>query len=169
MNNWHLLMTKPNEDKRAEENLLNQGYELFRPVLRQFAVRKGKQVVVIKPLFPRYLFIRLDDALSDWGTIRSTRGVAGLVRFTELPAKVPDSLIALIKSQCIEGNVIDTTHEKPFVYNKGDEIEITEGGFRGIKAIIKEQIAQDRVLLLLNLLGKEQEIEVSLNQVKSRA
>jgi hypothetical protein len=40
MKNWHLLMTKPNEDKRAEENLLNQGYELFRPVLRQFAVRK---------------------------------------------------------------------------------------------------------------------------------
>jgi len=168
MINWHLLMCKPREDARAEQHLLNQDYELFRPVLKQFAIRKGKQVAVTESLFPRYLFIRLDDALSDWGRIRSTRGVAGLVRFTELPAKVPDSLIELIKSQCTEGSVIDTTREKPFVYSKGDEIEITEGSFRGIKAIIKEQIAQDRVLLLLNLLGKEQEIEVSLSQVKSR-
>ena len=168
MKNWHLLMCKPREDGRAEEHLLNQDYELFRPMLRQYAIRKGKQVAVTEPLFPRYLFIRLDDVLSNWGKIRSTRGVAGLVRFTELPAKVPDSLMDLIKSQCTEDNIIDTTQEKPFVYAKGDEIEITEGSFRGIKAIIKEQVAQDRVLLLLNLLGKEQEIEVSLSQVKTR-
>ncbi len=167
MKHWHLLMSKPREDERAEQHLLNQGYELFRPILRQMAIRKGKQVAVLEPLFPRYLFIRLDDVLSNWATIRSTRGVAGMVRFTELPAKVPDSLIEFIRSQCTKGNIIDTTEEKPYVFSQGDEIEITEGSFRGIKAIIKEQIAQDRVLLLLNLLGKEQELEVSLNQVKS--
>lgn len=167
MKNWHLLMTKPREDERAELHLLKQEYELFRPMIRQFKIKGGKQVPVIEPLFPRYLFIRLDDALSNWSKIGSTRGVAKMVRFTDMPAKVPGSLIEGLRSQCVRDNIIDTTEEKPFVFEKGDEIEITEGSFRGITAIIKEQVAEDRVLLLLTLLGKEQELEISLNQVKS--
>jgi len=167
MKNWHLLMTKPRGDDRAEAHLLNQDYELFRPMIKQFRVKAGKQVAVIEPLFPRYLFIRLDDVLGNWSQIRSTRGVSKLVRFIELPAIVPDTLISSLQGQCFEGNIIDTTEERPFVYNKGDEIEITQGSFRGITAIIKEQVAEDRVLLLLTLLGKEQELEISLNQVKS--
>jgi len=167
MKYWHLLMTKPREDERAESHLLNQDYELFRPMIRQFKIQGGKQVAVTEPLFPRYLFIRLDDVLGNWSKIRSTRGVAKMVRFTDMPAKVPDSLIEELRSQCIEDNIIDTTKYRPFVFEKGDEIEITDGSFRGLKAIIKAQVAEDRVLLLLNLLGKEQELEISLNQVKS--
>ena len=167
MKYWHLLMTKPREDERAESHLLNQDYELFRPMIRQFKIQGGKQVAVTEPLFPRYLFIRLDDVLGNWSKIRSTRGVARMVRFTDMPAKVPDSLIEELRSQCIEDNIIDTTKDRPFVFEKGDEIEITEGSFRGLKAFIKAQVAEDRVLLLLNLLGKEQELEISLNQVKS--
>lgn len=167
MKNWHLLMTKPREDERAEQHLLNQGYELFRPMLRQYRIRQGKQVAVTEPLFPRYLFIRLDDVLSNWASIRSTRGVASLVRFAELPAVVPDSLVDMLKSQCQDGNIIDTTEIEPFVYKQGEEVEITEGSFRGLRAIIKEQVGQDRVLLFMNLLGKQQELEISIGHLKS--
>lgn len=160
-------MTKPREDERAELHLSNQGYDFFRPKLRRFCLKKGKQVIVTEALFPRYLFICLDDVVSNWARVRSTRGVAGLVKFTDMPARVPDSMIEALRGQCVEGNIIDTTEDKPFVFEEGDEIEITEGSFRGIKAIIKEQVAEDRVLLLLTLLGKEQELEISLNQVKS--
>ena len=167
MQHWYLLMTKPREDERAEQHLSNQGFEYFRPKLRQYSLKKGKQVMVTEALFPRYLFIRVDDVLGNWSKIRSTRGVSQMVRFTDMPAKVPDSLILALRSQCDDGNIIDTTEDRPFVFVKGDEIEITEGSFRGLKAIIKEQVAIDRVLLLMNLLGKEQELEISLNQVKS--
>ena len=167
MKHRHLLMTKPREDERAESHLQNQDFELFRPMIRQFKVKGGKQMPVIEPLFPRYLFIRLDDVFGNWSRIRSTRGVAKMVRFTDMPAKVPDSLIEAIRSQCVRDNIIDTTEEKPFFFEKGDEIEITQGSFSGITAIIKEQVAEDRVVLLLTLLGKEQELEVSLSQVKS--
>jgi len=167
MEHWHLLMTKPREDGRAEKHLLNQDYELFRPLIRQYRLRKGKQVAVTEPLFPRYLFIKLDDALSNWASIRSTRGVASLVRFSELPAIVPENLIEMLRSQCQDGYIIDTTEEQPFVFFHGEEIEITEGSFRGIRAIIKEQVGEDRVLLFLTLMGKVQELEVSLSQIKS--
>jgi len=167
MQHWHLLMTKPREDERAQQHLLNQGYELFRPLLRQYQVKNGKQVAVEESLFPRYIFIRLDDVQSNWAKIRSTRGVAKMVRFTDLPAIVPEVIISELKGQCNDVNTIDITKNKPYVYQMGDEIQVTEGSFKGIQALIKKQVAEDRVLLLMNILGKEQELEIPLNQIKS--
>lgn len=159
-------MTKPREDERAQAHLLNQGYEIFRPQLKKYRIRRGKQVAVVEPLFPRYIFIRLDDVLSNWAKIRSTRGVAGLVRFAEMPAKVPADLVRLLQAQCDEGDIVDMTGKEPHVFRRGDGVEITAGSFKGIQAIIKEQKGEDRVVLLLTLLGKEQAVEVPIHQVK---
>ena len=167
MINWYLLLTKPREDERAQQHLENQGYDIFRPLIRQFKIKKGKQVATLEPLFPRYIFIRLDEVLSNWAKLRSTRGVAQLVRFADMPAMVPETIINTLKNQCQEGNILDVTLDEPFVFRPGDNVEITEGSFRGIRAIIKEQVGEDRVLLFLTLLGKEQELELSLSQIKS--
>lgn len=167
MKRWYLLMTKPREDERAQQHLENQGYEVFRPQIRRFRISGGKQVPVIEPLFPRYLFICLDEVLSNWAKIRSTRGVNQLVRFAEMPAVVPGQVIGILKRRCDGEGVIDLTEEAPHVYSSGDEIEITEGSFRGITAIIKEQTGEDRVLLLLDLLGKTRELEIPLSQIRS--
>ncbi len=166
MQHWHLLMTKPREDERAETHLLNQGYEIFRPLLKKYRIRGGKQVAAIEPMFPRYIFIHLDDVLSNWAKIRSTRGVSGLVRFSELPAKVPGDLIDLLKAQCDDDSILDLTGKEPHVFREGDGVEITEGSFRGIQAIIKEQKGEDRVVLLLNLMGQEHAMEMPIHQVK---
>jgi len=40
----------------------------------------------VEPLFPRYLFIRVDPARCSTAPVRSTRGVSGLVRHCGLPA-----------------------------------------------------------------------------------
>jgi transcriptional antiterminator RfaH len=167
MRHWHLLMTKPREDERAEQHLLNQGYEIFRPLLKRYSIKGGKQVPVTEPLFPRYIFINLDDVLSNWSKLRSTRGVAKLVKFTDMPAIVPQVLIDGLKCKCGDSGILDTTEEKPFVYSGGDSVEVITGSFKGTQAIIKEQKGEDRVLLLLSLLGKEQTVEIPISQVRS--
>jgi len=167
MKRWYLLATKPREDERAQLHLENQGYRIFRPQVRKFRIKKGKQVPVEEPLFPRYIFIHLDEVVSNWSRIRSTRGVSQLVRFAEMPAIVPERVVKTLKSRCDEKGVIDLTEETPHVYASGDEIEITDGSFRGITAIIKEQTGEDRVLLLLDLLGKTRELELPLDQIRS--
>jgi transcriptional antiterminator RfaH len=168
MINWHLLLTKPREDERAQQHLENQGYEIFRPLIRQFKIKKGKQVATLEPLFPRYIFIRLDKVLSNWSKLRSTRGVAQLVRFADMPTIVPETIINTLKNQCQEGNILDVTLDEPFVFRPGDNVEITEGSFKGLQAIIAEQKGEDRVILLLNLLGKEQALEIPISQIKTK-
>ncbi|MEX2366183.1 MAG: transcription/translation regulatory transformer protein RfaH [Pseudohongiellaceae bacterium] len=169
MQHWHLLMTKPREDERAELHLQNQDYEIFRPLLRHHVIKKGRQKAVTESLFPRYLFICLDDEFSDWSAIRSTRGVAGLVRFNNQPAIVPDQLIHDIRCRTGDSMTLDTTAHNPFVYHQGDRVEVVGGCFKGLQAIVQTQKSEERVILLLNLLGNTQTLEFDLTEIKAIA
>ena len=55
MKNWYLVKTKPRQEKRAKQNLANQGYVPFLPMA------KIKNRVVV--LFPDYLFIQLNEKI----------------------------------------------------------------------------------------------------------
>jgi transcriptional antiterminator RfaH len=60
---------------------------------------RGRYRSLVEPMFPRYLFIQLDDEGDDWGPIRSTIGVANMVRFGMMPARVPDGLVQLLRGR----------------------------------------------------------------------
>jgi transcriptional antiterminator RfaH len=78
---WYLIHTKPRQELRALENLQRQGYECYLPLLPTEKIQQKLVAIVDEPLFPRYLFIRLDSSQSgkSWTPIRSTLGVSKLV------------------------------------------------------------------------------------------
>jgi transcriptional antiterminator RfaH len=164
--NWHLLMTKPREDERAEEHLRNQHYEIFRPMVKQYQLKRGKQVAVTESLFPRYIFIELDEEFSHWASLRSTRGVAGLVRFNELPAIVPQELVHELRALVDEDGVLDKTGAEPFIYKSGDRVQISTTSLKGLDAIVHAQLSAERVAILLNMFGKVQTLELPLAHLR---
>ena len=154
MKKWYLIQTKPQQESIATENLSNQGFEVFFPK----AIIKNKTV----SLFPRYLFISLDDKNQNWTPIRSTKGVSNFVRFGLSFAKVPDQIINMIRiqqQQTIEKMIDIYSHQK------GDYLEIQTGAFKGQQAIFQNYSAQDRVVVLLKLIGQQQEIELMEKEV----
>ena len=78
---WYLIYTKPRQERYARENLERQGYEVYLPLIRDRRRRKGRYVETVDALFPRYLFIHLDQDTDNWSPIRSTFGVSGLGLF----------------------------------------------------------------------------------------
>jgi transcriptional antiterminator RfaH len=156
MKKWYLIQTKPQQEDIAVQNLSDQDFNIFYPT----ATIKHKVV----PLFPRYLFIELDDKKQNWTPIRSTRGVANFVRFGLSFAVVPNKIIDMIKiqqQQTIEKLVNIHSHQQ------GDNIEIKTGVFKGQQAIFKNYNSQDRVIVLLKLIGQQQEIELPEKEVTS--
>lgn len=149
---WYLVYTKSRQEALAQENLVRQGYAVYLPLVRLMRKRQGRQVATIEPLFPRYLFIHLNTQSDNWGPIRSTFGVASLVRFGSEPAKVPDAFVSHLKAE--EGH--EGLHEwaEPKV-TVGDRMRVTEGPLKGYEGILLAQSGQDRVMLLLDMLGKE--------------
>ena len=165
---WYLIHSKPKEEYRAFDNLENQGFEVFLPLLQSYKLQKGKQSKVVEPLFPRYLFISLDKVSSQWHKIRSTRGVLSLVRFSDMPTAIPQALVEKIKQLVNSEGVIDKTTETQTIFQAGDRVQIINGSFNGWEAIVKEQDGEQRVHLLLTMLGSEQVIKLPLSAVSSR-
>ena len=161
---WYLVYTKPRQEALAQTNLERQDYGVYVPKVRQMRRRRGKQEAVVEPLFPRYLFIHLDTQSDNWGPIRSTFGVAALVRFGAEPAQVPDELVAHLKAQ--EGQ--DGLHEwaEPKI-KVGDRVRVAEGPLKGYEGILLAKNGQERVMLLLEMLGKEVRTHLATAQIES--
>ena len=133
MRAWYLIYSKPQQERLALENLERQGYPSYLPLIRNRRRRKGRYVSIIEPMFPRYLFVHLSDETDNWGPIRSTIGVANMVRFGMQAARVPDSLIEMMQERDEEGvQTLAPPELKP-----GDQVRIVEGVMAGYEAIFR--------------------------------
>ena len=154
MKNWYLIQTKPRQEIVAEENLTNQGYSVFYPQ----ATINNK----IVSLFPRYLFIQLDNKSQNWSPIHSTKGVLNFVRFGVQFAKVPDEVIC-----CIHDRLNETTNKYIDLdkFKSGDKVQITEGAFKDCDAIFNSYNSDERLVLLIKLIGQEQKLVLPNNSI----
>jgi transcriptional antiterminator RfaH len=57
---WYVIRTKPGDEHHVEANLQKQSIEVFLPLVEAYRNNHGKMVRVTKPLFPCYIFARLN-------------------------------------------------------------------------------------------------------------
>ena len=154
MKNWYLLKTKPRQEIIAKQNLKNQGYEAFCPI-----AKINNQLSV---LFPGYLFVQLNKKTQNWSPINSTKGVSHFVKFGLNFAKVPTSVIEFIKTnQHITAEKLKNLYK----FKSGDKVQITDGAFKNWVAIFKCYKSDERVILLMNLLGHEQSLSIKKESI----
>ena len=160
---WYLVVTKPQSEFKAQENLLCQGYEIYLPLVQNSRRRNGKHIKRTEAFFPRYLFISLDKENDNWAPIRSTIGVAGMVRFGGMPAVVPDVLIENMKNNQDEFG-LQVIQKKELLI--GDSVEIIDGPFVGHKAIYQGMKSSERVSVLLDIVGKNTQVTLSVHELE---
>ncbi len=150
MRHWYAVHCKPQQDERAETELMKQGFEVFRPRVRARRRIGQRYRVKVESMFPRYLFIALDDSDQDWSPIRSTRGVTGLVRMGGCVPVVPSAVVDALRARTDAENCIDMSPADGFAPN--DRVMITEGPLAGFEALFAARNSQERVVVLLNLI-----------------
>jgi transcriptional antiterminator RfaH len=155
---WYIVHTKPRQEKCALENLQRQGYQCYLPTIPSEKLRHGLLKFSDEPLFPRYLFIRLDHGIAgkSWSPIRSTKGVSRLVSFGIEPARVNDDLIKLLRMQ--ESSV---QTEPVRLFKPGERVRLTETPFAGIEGIYQMTDGERRVMVLIEMLSKQVCVQVS--------
>ena len=149
MKHWYLVKTKSKQENIAILNLENQNFHVYCP----YALIRNKNEV----LFPGYIFIQLDKDTQNWSPIRSTKGVLHFVRFGLSYAKIPDNIIEFIKT-----NELNTAEKLKNInkFKPGDKVQITDGVFKNCIAIFKSYKSDERVILLMNLLGQQQKLTI---------
>jgi transcriptional antiterminator RfaH len=164
MHAWYVVHTKPRKESLAEANLQRQDFETYLPWYKRVARHRGTWREIIEPLFPRYLFLRIDPNQQTVAPIRSTLGVTTLVTFGHRLAPVPDAIIDAIRFNADAASGLHSAPEHPF--RKGDTVAITAGPFEGLQGIFETSSGAQRVAVLLDILGKSTRVVLNRSQVE---
>ena len=167
MNCWYVVYCKPHQEAVAEENLLRQGFRVYLPRIRITRRRRGQWVDVVEALFPRYVFIQIDPTRRSTVSVRSTRGVVGLVRFGAQPATVPDEVIDVLLQR--EDPATGLHEDNRALFCTGDPVKLVDGPLAGMEGIFAKEDGERRVTVLLELLGKINRISISRDWVAAAA
>ncbi len=166
---WYVLTSKPREEQRAFDNLKSQGYEVFLPKVSKVKKRQGSKTVSMEPLFPSYLFIHLDNSTANFNAIRSTRGIGSFVRFGMKHAVISDHIVEKIQTDMQQTQDAKKTLAQLLNYQAGDKVNINEGPFKGLQAIYKAKDGLERSVLMIKLLGQENEVSVENDLIDKEA
>ena len=164
---WFLIYTKPRQEERAKENLENQGFETFSPMIASEKT-KQPQSFSLKPMFPRYLFTKFTVDNNNWRHIKSTRGVSHVITFGHKLTEVPNSVIDYLKSKVDDSDVHKLQNTRK-TFQKGDELVIKQGVFQGKDATFLSMSGKERVRVMLSLMNRITIADISEQNLERKA
>ena len=151
---WFALCVKPRHEKSAAAALRFKGYDEFLPLYRARARWSDRVKVTQRPLFPGYVFCRLD--IRHRVPVLNTPGVLRVIGHGREPVALEDREIDALKVVVRSGLPAEPW---PFL-NVGCRIGIEEGPLRGIEGTLLEIKGRDRLVLSVGLLQRSIAVEV---------
>jgi transcriptional antiterminator RfaH len=158
---WFVVRTKAGDENRANTNLLHQEIETFLPLLKDHYFRGGRMIQTIKPLFPNYLFAKLDLNLQ-YTKVKWTRGVSRILGNREGPVPISEIVVQTIQNRIGKDNLIELEEEM----KEGDLVQVTSGPLKDLVGVFQKRMSgKDRVKILLNLIGVDVPVQISKWQI----
>lgn len=146
---WFAASTLPRQEMMAAENLKAQSFEFLLPRLRVTKRHARKVVHAIDPLFPGYIFIRMNPAVTAWRSINGTRGIGHLVMSGDRPVPARAGVVeTIIESIGPDGIVKFTDPIQP-----GARVRLMSGPFADVLGEVISLDSRGRVNLMLSLFG----------------
>lgn len=162
---WYVVHTKPQQEQIASTNLTRQGYAVYLPRLKVLkrSRRLRCQELQFEPLFPRYLFFQPGTVGHSIAPVRSSLGVTGVVRFGQTLAIVKQDIVQSIREFELRQNQADLEEISPF--RNGGRVQVVDGPLVGMEGLVSS-VSQERVVVLMQLLGHDARVTLSHHQLQ---
>ena len=162
---WYVIQTKPANEHRVDAHLSNQEIAVFLPMLKTFQYLNGKMIPKIKPMFPSYLFAKL-DIHTHYYKVKWTRGVNKILGTGSEPIPVSEKVIQTLHQRMGENNVVRVDDG----LEEGNIVQFTSGPFKDLMGVFDKKMSDGgRVRILLSLIGVDAAVQVSRYQIKKVA
>lgn len=162
MRQWYVVQSKPQQADRVAvqlEELL--AIEVYNPKIEVRVVRGTRKLTQIKPLFPNYLFARV-DLPEEWKTITFTRGVARVLGGWKDPRSIDESVVNTIRNQERRKDRLISYYR----FKARESVVVRSGPFKDVHGIFDRYIDEGgRVRILLSLIGFDAAVELESEQV----
>jgi transcriptional antiterminator RfaH len=162
---WYCVRTKPKKERIAAANVASMhGLSVFCPQLRFRRKTARGPVWFQEAMFPGYIFARF-DMVEMMRAVSYAPGVLNLPVFNNRYVPIPDPVIESLRKDLDETGSVDAG----LPLEEGEETTVLEGPMCGLKVkVIKVMPAEDRVAVLLEMLGTLVEAEFPASALEHR-
>jgi transcriptional antiterminator RfaH len=160
MSFWACVQTQSQRERVAQFHIERVGFRSFLPRISTTRRSYGRNVEIIVPLFPSYLFFAVE---LQWMVARGCPGVLRVVMDGLQPAKVPDDIIAEIRQRENGHGYVELSKRR---LEHGDQVRILGGPFAGHLAIYEGMSGPARVAVLLSLFSSTRQVTLLKDAVE---
>lgn len=160
---WYLAYTKPRQEQIAHFNLEQQAFDVYLPLFKKFKKTENGPITLFEPMFPRYILFRPSKSDQSISVVRSTKGIASIVRFGFEPAMLHDELVQRIRQ--IEQDRTHATLQELSNLKTGQTVRLKNSALSGVEGLI-QSVSSKRVAVLLEILGRPTVVQLEHHQVE---
>ena len=160
---WYVAYCHSGAEQSAKTNLNRQNYETWLPLYRKVRRHARKTETVLKPLFPRYIFIEIDLNTQPWRPIVSTFGIQSIISTADGPSPIENNIVYALMEKAEQDGIFEIKQDK---FKSGDQIRIQNGPMADVEGIFETELDSERILILLKLMGREVRVSVDEDNIR---
>ena len=159
---WYVLHTKSRFEDVVNDALVKKSFEIFLPKILVKSRRRDRRLMIRTPLFPGYLFLKIDLQSPEYIEILRTGGAVRLIGNKEGPIPVATDTIESLKIMVAGDNKVFTGTR----FKKGDLVTVVCGPFAGLTGIFVQYRGKGRVVVTIKALRQFAAVDVSEDDVE---
>jgi len=157
MSRWYAAKILASGEPLALRNLAQQGYETFSPRISRHVRHARRTTVKQAPLFPGYLFVKINLMTTRWRPVDSTPGVCGLVKFGGVPAPLPAGLVERLQELTSASGELTGLQASA---GPGDTVRILGGAWDNWIGEVLSVPDAHRIILLIEMASRHVTVSV---------
>ena len=154
---WFVVRTRARAEEKAMRHLANQGFAAYLPRYRRRVRHARASEIVLRPLFPGYLFVRLDPDRCRWRSINGTVGVQEILTRGDTPLRVAERIVEEIMAREDDTGAVRLAAPS---FARGQVVRLLEGPLADVDGLFQEMRDENRAVLLVALLGRQVRMQV---------
>ena len=131
---WYAVWTRSQCEPKVEEGLRRRRFEVFLPRVSVSSRRRDRRLVLARPLFPGYVFLRFAPSREGYLRVASTDGVVRIIgeRWDAL-YPIPNEQVEAVRRLVTSG---DRARAVPWI-GAGDCVRIVAGPLEGLEGRVQ--------------------------------
>jgi transcription antitermination factor NusG len=159
---WYAIYTRSRHEKVVYELLNDKGIETFLPLRVVLSHWKDRKKKIESPLFPGYLFTRINIS-DDFTKVVTSKGVVKVLGTNGTPVPIPDEEVDSVRTLLKSGLRYD-----PYPYLKsGMKVVVINGLLQGIIGKIIERLGKYKLLISIELIKRSISVEIDVKDVEA--